>query len=224
MKTLLQTGRAFLRSTFRPKYHGQFQPYTHTMPDRYPWLFQFARDQLGPSPRLLSFGCSSGDEVLALRKYMPRAAIKGTDINPANIRQCRLRARAIGGLTFSVQAGTEAEADGSFDAIFCLSVLVHGDLIGVGEPAPRSEPLMYFADFERTVVDFSRCLKSGGLLILHTTNFRFCDTSAFPAFDVVLRAQPDQMAVDPQYDRHNRLIDALRYSAVGFRKKHRELG
>jgi hypothetical protein len=57
---------------------GQFQTYSYTLPDRYPWLFQFAAESLAKSTdlHLLSFGCSRGDEVFALRKYFPTAVIK----------------------------------------------------------------------------------------------------------------------------------------------------
>jgi len=63
-----------------------FQPYSTTRADRYPVIFRFVRDALGdaPSLRLLSFGCSSGEEVWTLRRYFAAAFIKGIDIDPAN--------------------------------------------------------------------------------------------------------------------------------------------
>ena len=62
--------------------------------------------------------------------------------------------------------------------------------------------------------DFARCLKPGGLLLLHTTNFRFCDTSVFEQFIPVLEAEPGQMAADVLFDRHNRLMEGECYRAV----------
>jgi hypothetical protein len=72
---------------------GQFQPYTHTLPDRYPWLLKFARANLGDiaSPRILSFGCSRGDEIFTLRQYFPHADIKGIDVVPENVEISRTR-------------------------------------------------------------------------------------------------------------------------------------
>jgi SAM-dependent methyltransferase len=200
---------------------GQFQRYSHTLPDRYPWLFKFSAAQIVASQplRLLSFGCSRGDEVFALRRYFPHADIKGIDVDPHNIDLCEQRARQerVAGVSFSVAATTAAEPSASYDAIFCLAVLCLGDL--TTSHAQRSDPQLYFQDFERVVCDFSRCLKPSGLLLLHTTNFRFCDTSIAGDFDMLLEAEPAQMADDVQFGRDNRLLPDPRYRAVAFRKR-----
>jgi len=200
---------------------GLFQPYNHTSPDRYPWLFRFAAAQFGPSQRLriLSFGCSRGEEAFTLRKYFPAADIKGIDIDPRNIACCRARAQeeASAGMTFATAATTEGEQTEFYDAIFCLAVLCLGDL--TTSSAQRCDPLLRFDDFERLVVDFARCLKPGGLLFLHTTNFRFCDTVAAREFDTVLEADSAQLAPDVLFDRDNELMKGARYHAVAFRKR-----
>ncbi|HKD24135.1 MAG TPA: class I SAM-dependent methyltransferase [Rhizomicrobium sp.] len=204
-----------LRHLVRPR-AGQFQPYTHTEPDRYPWLFRFAAEAVadGPGTRLLSFGCSKGDEVLALRKYFPHAAIKGIDIGWRNIARCR--ARAPRGCEFSVASDTKGEPPESYDAIFCLAVLCHGDLTKFA--AESCEPFVRFADFDATVGDFARCLKPGGVLFLHTANFRFGDSSAADGFEVLFEAPREEMAPDVQFGRDNRRLDEV-CRAVAFRKK-----
>jgi SAM-dependent methyltransferase len=200
---------------------GQFQRYNHTLPDRYPWLFRFAATQVSATQQanVLSFGCSLGDEVVALRQYFPTAHIKGIDVDPENIARCEQRARRDGlsGVSFATAATTAAEPGASYDAIFCLAVLVLGDLTVA--QARRSDPHLQFSDFEAVVTDFARCLKPGGLLLLHTTNFRFCDTIIAQEFDTLLEADPEHMAPDVQFDRHNRLLPSPRYRAVAFRKR-----
>lgn len=200
---------------------GRFQPYPYTLPDRYPWLFGFAQAALrdAPAPRLLSFGCADGDEVFSLRRYFPDAHLKGIEIDPRNmaIGLGRLSRRPDARIGFEAAADTSAEPAGCYDAVFCLAVLCHGDLAVDG--AQRSDPLMRFEDFERTVEDFARCLKPGGYLFLHTTNFRFCDTLASKDFETVLQAEPAQLAADPLFDRWNRLMPGQRYHPVGFRKR-----
>jgi SAM-dependent methyltransferase len=200
---------------------GRFQAYSHTLPDRYPWIFEFIRSRVADeaATRLLSFGCSRGDEVFSLRKYFPAAAIKGIDIDPRNIELCFARLTSANSRTtcFVAASDTQAETSGSYDAIFCLAVLCLGDLTTSG--AQRSDPRLKFEDFDRMVADFARCLKPRGILVLHTTNFRFCDSSVAGDFDVVLEADAAQLAPDVLFDRDNKLITGARYHPVAFRKR-----
>ena len=221
LRELWRSGRFEVRRRLRRPVAGRFQPYPHTLPDRYPWLFDFAQAALESetAPRLLSFGCSRGDEIFSLRRRWPQAAIKGVDIDPANIVACLARRPLEGDdrMDFEVGASTRGEPSGHYDAIFCLAVLCHGDLTVTG--ARRSDPLMRFDVFEQAVADFARCLKPGGLLFLHTTNFRFADTAVAEGFDVVLEARPEQLAPDVLFDQGNRLMPGERYLPVGFRKR-----
>jgi SAM-dependent methyltransferase len=202
---------------------GEYQPYSYTRADRYPWLFEFAAARLGSRQPLsiLSFGCSRGDEVFSLRRYFPGAALRGLDVNPRNIARClaRLRTAPSPNTTFAVAANTAGEPTSSFDAIFCLAVLINGDLTTAG--AQRCDPVLTFERFDRLIADFARCLKPGGLLILHATNFRFCDTGVARDFDVVLEAGPEHLAPDVIFDRDNRLMlgERARYRAVAFQKR-----
>jgi SAM-dependent methyltransferase len=217
---LWDVGNSLYRRVRRPV-PGEFQPYCFTRPDRYPWLFGFAATRIGSRPnlRILSFGCSRGEEVFSLRRYFPAAAIKGIDINPRNIARCLARARAENptNLTFESAATTAGEPASSYDAIFCLAVLCNSELTTSG--AQRCDPLFHFERFDRMVGDFARCLKPGGLLVLHTTNFRFCDTTVAPDFAVVYEADPQHLALEALFDRNNRLMSGERYRAVAFEKR-----
>ena len=221
LRDIWSRGRFEVGRRLRRPVEGRFQPYPHTLPDRYPWLFDFARSALQdvPAPRLLSFGCSRGDEVFSLRRRFPQASIKGVDIDPANIDACLATASPLNDdrLSFEVAPNTHAEPSDGYDAIFCLAVLCHGDLTVTR--TRRSNPLLRFEDFEKTIADFTRCLKPGGFLFLHTTNFRFCDTDVAGGFETVLEARSKQMAPDVLFDREGRLMPGERYFPVGFRKR-----
>lgn len=214
-------GRFALSRLVRRRVPGRFQPYIYTLPDRYPWLFHFAGSALSDveAPRLLSFGCSTGDELASLRHFFPRATIRGLDIAPKAIAACRARFGLDDRVSVAVAASTAGEPDEAYDAVFCLAVLCHGDLTVTR--AQRSDPLFPFADFECAVADLARCVRPGGYLFIHTSNFRFRDSAAAPLFETVLEAQPEQIAADLLYDRNNRLLETLRYSEVGFRKRAR---
>jgi SAM-dependent methyltransferase len=233
LKAVARRARQLFRRTFptlaltlRRRAPGQFQDRNYTLPDRYPWLFEFASSQMGikEGVRILSFGCSRGDEVFTLRRYFPAVAIKGIDINPHNIAVCReLAQRGMStGITFATAATTEEELAESYDAIFCLGVLCLGDLTALG--VQRCDPFLKFRDFERMVTDFARCLKPDGLLLLHSANFRFCDAAVSAVFDVVLEADAAQLGSAVLFDRDNRLMPSAQYRPVAFRKRRAEKG
>lgn len=172
----------------RDKPDNLFQPYSLTGFD-HPHIFAFVCDRLSAhsASRLLSYGCSTGEEVFTLRNYFPQAEIVGIDINPRSIHICRKQLER-GGATrirFKLARSPDAEPDGCYDAVFCLSVLRHGEL---GASHPEScDHLIRFIDFEKTVESLCRSLKLGGYLILRGSNFRFCDTVAAIEFDTVQR-------------------------------------
>jgi SAM-dependent methyltransferase len=156
--------------------------------------------------------------VFSLRRYFSAAAIKGIDIDPRNIELCvaRLTSANSRAVSFAAASNTQGESSASYDAIFCLAVLCLGDLTTSG--AQRSDPKLTFGDFDRLVADFARCLKPEGILVLHTTNFRFCDSSVAGEFEVVLEADAAQLAPDVLFDRHNKIMNGVRYHPVAFRK------
>jgi SAM-dependent methyltransferase len=201
----------------RPK--GSFQPFNDTLDDRYPRIFEFAQTELGAASkiRILSYGCSTGDEVFSLRRYFPQALIKGIDINAANIAVCRRRLRTAPdtGMAFETAASTQAEPSSAYDAIFAMAVLRHGSL---GLPGvTRCDHLIRFEDFARAVADFERCLKPGGLLVIRHSNFRLCDAPAGQDFETVLQVPHDPKT--PLFGSDNRLLLTRDYPDTVFRKK-----
>jgi SAM-dependent methyltransferase len=202
----------------RPK--SAFQPFNSTSFNRYPTIFGFVRSKLGPQTkaRILSFGCSTGDEVFSLRHYFPHALIKGMDINPSNIEACRQRLKHTpdDAIAFEKAKSTAAEASGSYDAIFCMAVLRHG---GLGSPGvTRCDHLIRFEDFSAMVDDFHRCLKLGGLLVIRHSNFRLCDAKVGVCFETLLAVPVPEKANVPIFGPDNVLMPGVRYPDTVFRK------
>ena len=208
-------GRGRLRA------HGLFQPATVTRRDRHPALFALLAATLAdrPAPRLLSFGCSTGEEAFTLAGYLPGAAIDAIDANPACIaraRRTQASERVEGArVRFACAAAPDALA-GAYDAVLCLSVLRHGDL-DAWKPA-RSTALLPFARFAAAIDALDSVLCPGGLLVLWGCNFRFADTAVAARYRVVatpgMPAQPG-----PFYGPGDELLPVESYGDFAFVKQ-----
>jgi SAM-dependent methyltransferase len=198
---------------------GAFQPVNTTFENRYPRVFAHARFRLGRefAGRILSFGCSTGEEAFWLRRYFPGAVIKGLDINPGNIAlaRARLARMADDGISFEIAGSTRDEPTGSYDAIFCMAVFRHEAL---ADGSQRCDHLLRFDDFAATVADLARCLRPGGLLAIRHSNFRFRDAPVSADFEPVLTA-PLIPGRTPLFGPDNRLLDPVAEEDAVFLKK-----
>jgi SAM-dependent methyltransferase len=157
------------------------QTTAYTEPDRYPELMALAaKVHPGPS-RILSFGCSTGEELVALRGYFPKAQIVGAEIN-ARSRRIAARLVATDG-DASVVAPDEIA--GSFGVIFALAVLQREPHkvaeMGLGDLSGHYP----FDRFEEAVSDLVGRLEPGGLLCVTNAHYPVEAASAASLLDAV---------------------------------------
>lgn len=146
------------------------QPFPDTLEDRYPELFDALALRLEhlPAPRILSFGCSSGAEVRALKQRMPGARIVGLDLN----RRAIAAARAVDPDS-DYRLAAAPGPDERFDAVLAMAVLRHGQL-----EAERPDPsagILPFARFAEAVAMLDSVLEPDGWLAIGNSHFRFAD-------------------------------------------------
>ena len=203
------------------KPRNQFQIFNYTLENRYPKIFQRVKEIIGNGDdvRLLSFGCSTGEEVFSLRKYFPNATIRGLDIDPQNIATCRerLAKNPDSKISFEVANSVRYEPVVVYDAIFCMAVFRHGRL--VDGKFTRCDRLIRFADFRRSIAEIAKRLKPAGLLAITHANFRFRDTPTAVEFDLVLQMDLTHRSPTPVFDTENRRTDEVNYGEVLFQKK-----
>lgn len=218
-------GNASYRSEWLLKHESPdnlFQPYGFTLPDRYPRIFTYVCKRLSniETPRLLSYGCSTGEEVFSLRRYFPLAEIVGIDINSRSIAICKKKLRRHNDkrIRFKLTGSPDTEPASFYDAIFCMAVFRHGDL-GI-QKVENCDHLIRFADFERTLAALNKCLKPGGYLVIRHSNFRFADTAIATEFDVALNTNTKApIDATPLYGPDNRRLADTIYNEAIFRKK-----
>lgn len=188
-----------------------FQPQGTTAYGRYAEEFAEASEALGtPATQILSFGCSSGEELMTLRAQFPSARIRGLDINPVAVRAARRlvqRAGEDGTISVARAGDAAAEPAGHYDLVVALAVFRHASLNHAPE---RCDDVLDFASFERTVAGLSACVRPGGVFMIRHANFRFTDCAVATDYEPVHAGLPsaNEEMVTPLYDRTNRLVAA----------------
>ncbi len=188
------------------------QPYPDTEPDRHPALFAFVRDALKDfdEPRLLSFGCSTGDEPVTLARYLPCARIDAIDINAYSLTIAQRKTDRFGirSITYSF-ADRPPKLSGVYDAVFCLSVLRHGRL--EAERPDNCSAILPFSRFDAIVTQLDNCLKPGGLLFVWGSQFDFASATVAAGY-TALSVKGPELFEGPVYGSDDRLLnqDGLR--------------
>jgi hypothetical protein len=196
------------------------QPNNTTNLNRYPEIFAAARATLGDSKalRLLSFGCSTGEEVITLRKYFPDAQIVGCDINQHNLDICNEKVTDQN-TRFIKSTPDKLSACGPFDAIFCMAVLVRND--AYNPKVTDISDLFPFKKYDKYINMLDAHLKPQGLQIIYYTNFRFRDASVYPGYTVVDfdTSFTTNNVIAPKFGTDNKLIAGPDYTDIIFQKK-----
>jgi hypothetical protein len=152
-------GRAVLWTRFinRGEVH-QTTPFT--CENRYPEIFDLAARLKPDAKRILSFGCSTGEELVALRRRFPGSEIVGSEINPRSRRIARRRLATDRG-TSVVEPNMVA---GTFDVIFAMAVLQREPHRIVEMGVEDLSAFYPFDRFDSAVRGFAQMLLTGGLL------------------------------------------------------------
>ena len=153
-----------------------FQDSSCTELNRYPEIFARTKE-LVPVGRVLSFGCSTGEEVRSLKKINPEWEVHGVERDPESLREA----------IAEDPEGTYASdvsllPCSSYDLVFCMSVLCRW-------PPVEPEPFFPFEDFEEAIALLDSVVAPGGLLVLWNAQYDFREcaaASAYHAYDLGL--------------------------------------
>lgn len=194
---------------------SQHQLTSTTELNRYPELFREAAKNVKPHDhlRVLSFGCSTGEECFTLKKYFPNARIIGVDINAANLRKAKSR-NTDPAIEFLLSTPANISSKGKYDAIFCMSVLCRWeDTKDLG----NCEKIYPFRKFEDTISMLCNNLMAGGLIVIYNSNFRFEETEASENFETVVTPGIGDSGFVHKFDRNNNRVHDHHVASI-FRK------
>lgn len=153
---------------------------TWTQVDRYPFIFRAMGDVHCETTdlRILSFGCSTGEEIQSLdAHYFTGARIDGVDIDEAALIAARSKAYTNNDVEIF---DFDAFANGSetYDLIFAMSVLCKWPTTkGISDISD----IYPFSAFAETTTLLHARLAPRGHLVIFNANYRFEDTEAFAA-------------------------------------------
>ena len=180
---------------------------TFTLKNRYPLVFQkcteFFAARNRKDPKILSFGCSTGEEVFTLGEYFPHTRIIGVDINSWCVRQCKKLSRNPN-FTFLNRKSRTFEIMTDFDAIFCMAVFQRTENRTSSDN--RIVKGHTFEQFESEIKVLDQKLKVGGLFVIDHADFSFTDTSCSIYYQPVGFEQNQVLRKRPLYNLYNQKI------------------
>ena len=193
-----------------------------TAMDRYPGIFSACRDYFGAKQNLkiLSFGCSSGEEVLTLRKYFPSALITGSEINRHALSLCR-KHKVDEKVTFVYSNATNIRKHAPYDAVFCMAVLQRSPNRVKNENIRSLKEIYPFEQFDRQISEFDRYLSERGLLVVQHAQYLFREASVSGNYQPI-RSDEQEIDYNPKFDRNSeRLKDTARRGAIFIKIRNR---
>jgi hypothetical protein len=174
--------------------------------DRYPRIFAACQTHLCERKdlRILSFGCSTGEEVLTLRRYFPSAFITGAEINRRSLAICRKR-EVDKRISFVYSERTILAQHGPFDAIFCMAVLQRTPQAVIQQGLIDLKRIYPFEKFDRQVAELDELLANGGLLVIRHTQYRLQDASVGWKY-AALQTPAPEADTGPRFDRNSKRL------------------
>ncbi|WP_413307880.1 class I SAM-dependent methyltransferase [Bacillus sp. 1P10SD] len=194
----------FLLQLINSRNVHQTTPYTYM--DRYPTIFSACSEYLEGKQglKILSYGCSTGEEVLTLRKYFPNAQIVGADINKRSLAKCK-KLPVDNNIKFIYSTPSEIQKHGSFDAIFCMAVLQRKPHYIKSKGISSLKKIYPFEKFEQQIIELDNHVNKDGLLVIHFTQYSLCDTEVAPRY-MALGNHNQNDYLTPVFDKNSNLI------------------
>lgn len=157
-----------------------------TRMNRYPLVFSVVAQAAAAvqQPRILSYGCSTGEEPHTLATtYFPQAQIVGLDVSAEALAAARKLNADQDRVTIAESTREALSGHGPYDVIFAMSVLCRWPTTRRMDNIADLFPFDRFVDQAATL---DAVLRPGGLLVIYNANYEFLHTPIAANYDLVL--------------------------------------
>jgi len=191
---------AFLSGT---KEKNIFQEASTTEYNRHPDLFKFLEQEYKNNKiKILSFGCSSGEECVSIKSYLPNAKILGIDINKKNIEKAK-KNNNHKDISYEYCEPHDLIKLDQFDVILAISVLCkHPE----AEYVNNLKKIYPFNRYENMIKKLDSLIKKDGLLIIRGSNYIFRDTETSNNYRVIKNSFGRTPNKFPKFDKNSSKI------------------
>lgn len=177
----------------------------HTEINRYPLLFGnaylFRTQNMSKQIKILSFGCSTGEEISTLNEYFSDDLIFGCDINLDAVKVAQNKFRNFESIMIFESNLNNLEKYGPFDIIFANSVLCintnKSNILKEGFP---------FHTFESIILNLARLLSNQGILCLYNTSYFPDESDIFNNIVSPIKSHFVSMGYIPRFNRDTLLV------------------
>lgn len=147
---------------------AQLQLSHMTRENRFPKMMESAKQMKPDARRILSFGCSTGEEVFSLASTFPDAEIVGVDLDYYSISRARKQNKEN-----RVYFHTEVGATGKYDLVTCFMVLF------------SLEKPIEFDKWHEVVKIIDKTVAPNGVLMIYTSDHDFAHSSVFNNYEII---------------------------------------
>lgn len=149
------------------------QKLTTTSFDRYADIFIYIADNFYNIEKLMSFGCSTGEECFTLNKYFPQKNIVGVEIN-----ESALNVAIKNNSDKNIKFVKSIHESSNVDIIFAMSVLCNWG--GENDTSGLDYNDVYsFDQFNDQLIELDKKLNLGGIFVIYNSNYYFEDSDIF---------------------------------------------
>lgn len=126
------------------------------------------------APRVLSFGCSWGAEIVPLALGLPNATIIGAELEDKALASAALLYAHSQNVQIIKSNWDDLAKHAPYDAIFCNAVLCKYPLSKTTDDLSKDYPI---EEFSEVLSKLDALLKPGGFLMAYNTNYSISDTA-----------------------------------------------